>query len=46
MISICFGKVIAPTSTLPGPPDGSPWRSVRAFSVTFATNSSYTGAST
>ena len=40
MISICLGKVIAPTSTLPGPDDGSPWRSSRAFSVIFATNSS------
>ena len=44
-MSSCGGNVIAPTSTLPGPP-GAPWRSALTFSVTLATNSSYTGAST
>ena len=34
-MSSCGGKVIAPTSTAPGPA-GSPWRSARTFSVTLA----------
>ena len=45
-VSTCGGNVIAPTSTVPGPPSGRPLRSARTLSVTSSTNSSYTGAST
>jgi hypothetical protein len=38
-MSTCGACVIAPTSTEPGPA-GTPWRSARALSVTFATNAS------
>ena len=43
--SICGGKMIAPTSTVPGSP-GGPWRSASTFSVSRSTNSSWTGSST